>query len=149
MRLLYNDNYSSYNSLLLKAKRPTIEVSRLKRLVIEVFKTFKIFNSRLYAHLFQERFTLCKEKNDLVVNRVKTKTFGEKSLRTLGPKTWNSLPEDVKDLTSLPKFIEFIKTWYGSECRCNICKYAGNPYHYTWTSHTTILAIIFWHFLII
>ena len=50
-------------------------------------------------------------KNDLVVNRAKTITFGEKSLRILGPKTWNSLPEDVKDLISLPKFTEIIKTW--------------------------------------
>ena len=38
-------------------------------------------------------------KNDLVVNRAKTTAFGEKSLRTLGPKLWNSQTEDVKDLT--------------------------------------------------
>ena len=25
---------------------------------------------------------------------------------------------EVKDLTSLPKFTEFIKTWYRPECRC-------------------------------
>ena len=54
-------------------------------------------------------------KNGLVVNRAKTKTFGEKSLRMLGPKIWNSLPEDVKDVTLLQKFTEFIKTWYGPE----------------------------------
>ena len=50
-------------------------------------------------------------KNNLVVNRAKTTTFGEKSLRTLGPKFWSSLLKDVKDLTSLQKFTEFIKTW--------------------------------------
>ena len=70
-----------------------------------------------------------RRKNDLVVNRAKTATFDEKSLRTLGPKISNSLPEDVKDLTSLRKFTELIKTWYGPEC--NICKYSGDPYHYT------------------
>ena len=72
-----------------------------------------------------------RRKNDLVVNRIKTTTFGEKSLRTLGPKICNSLPEDVKDLTCLPKFTESIKTWYGLECIFNIWKYSGNPYHYT------------------
>ena len=61
--------------------------------------------------------------------------FSEKSLKKLGPKIWNSLPEDVKDLASLPKFKEFIRTWYGSECKCNVYKYLGNPYHYTSTSH--------------
>ena len=70
-------------------------------------------------------------KNDFFINRAKTTTFGEKSLRTLGPKIWNSLPEDVKDLTSLQKFTEFIKTWYEPECKCNVCKYSGDPYQYT------------------
>ena len=69
-------------------------------------------------------------KNDFVVNRAKTTTFGEKSLRTLGRKISNSLPEDIKDLTSLPKYTVFIKTWYGPECRCNICGYSGKSYHY-------------------
>ena len=59
-------------------------------------------------------------KNDLVVNNSKTTTFGKKSLRTLDPKIWNSPPENVKHLTPLPKFTEFIKTWYGFECKYNI-----------------------------
>ena len=58
-------------------------------------------------------------------------TFGEKSLTTLGPKIWNSLPEDVKDLTFLQKFTEFINTWQKPECKCHISKYSGDPYHYT------------------
>ena len=77
-------------------------------------------------------------KNGLVVIRTKTTMFGEKSLKTSGPKIWNSLPEDVKVLISLPKFTEFIKTWYGPECRCNICKYSGYPYDYTWTPHASL-----------
>ena len=48
---------------------------------------------------------------------------------TLEPKICNSLPEDVKDLTSLPNFTEFIKTWYEPECRCNIYEYLGKPCH--------------------
>ena len=64
----------------------------------------------MYIH-FKRGSRSVGRKNDLVVNRAKTITFGEKSLRILGPKTWNSLPEDVKDLTSLPKFTEIIKTW--------------------------------------
>ena len=58
-----------------------------------------------------------RRKNELIVNREKTTTFGEKILRSLGHKTWNSLPEDVKDLTSFQKFKEFIETWYGPECK--------------------------------
>ena len=61
----------------------------------------------------------------------KATTFGEKSLRTLRPNFQNYLLEDAKDLASLPKFTEIIKTWYVPECKFNICKYSGNPYHYT------------------
>ena len=97
MRLLYNDSYSSYNSLSWRAEQPTIKVIRLRRLAIEDFKTLKSF--RLYIHIFQERFTLCYEKKWFVVNRAKsTTTIGEKSLRTWWRQIWNFLPEDVKDL---------------------------------------------------
>ena len=44
LRLLYNDSYSSKKSLLLKAERPTMKMSRLRRLAIEVFKTLKSLN---------------------------------------------------------------------------------------------------------
>ena len=69
-----------------------------------------------------------RRKNELVFNRAKTATFGEKSLTTLGPKIWKSLPEDVKDLTSLQKFTEIIKIW---KRKYNIFKYSGHSYHYT------------------
>ena len=42
LRLLYNDSYFSYNSLLLNAEGPTMEVSRFRRLEIEVFKTSRL-----------------------------------------------------------------------------------------------------------
>ena len=131
LRLLYNDSFSSYNSLLIKEERPTMEVSCLRRLAIEVFKTLKSLNPDFVPTYFKKSSHSASRKDDLVVNRAKTATFGEKSLRTVGPNIWNSLLKEVKDLTSLQKFTEFIKTWYGPECKCNICKYSGNPYHYT------------------
>ena len=39
LSLLYIDSNSSYNSLLLKVERPTIEKIRLRRLAIKVFET--------------------------------------------------------------------------------------------------------------
>ena len=81
-----------------------MEVSRLQRLAIEVFKTLiKFLNQDFMCTYFKKGSHSARRKNDLVVNRAKTTTFGEKSLRTLGPKIWKSLPEDVKDLTFLSK----------------------------------------------
>ena len=82
LRLLYNNSYSSYNSLLLKVEQPTMEVSRLRRLTIEVFKTLKSLNPYFMHTYFKKGSHSARRKNDLVINRVKTTTFGEKGLRT-------------------------------------------------------------------
>ena len=76
LRLLYNANYSSYNSLLLKTERPTMEVSRLRRLEIKVFKTLKYLNADFMLTCFKKGSHSGRRKNDLVVNRAKTTTFG-------------------------------------------------------------------------
>ena len=105
-----------------------MEVSRLQSLAIKVFKTLKSLNPDL-MHTYFERCSHSATRAKKT--RSKTTKFGEKSLRTFGPKIWNSLTEDVNDLTSLQKFTEIFKGWYGPECKCDICKYAGSPYHYT------------------
>ena len=109
LTLLHNYNYSSYSSLILKVERPTMEVSCLRRLAIEVFKTLKSLNSDFMCAYFKKASHAARRKNNLVVNRAKTTTFDEKSLRNWDLKIWNSLPEDVKESTSIPKFTEFIK----------------------------------------
>ena len=131
LRLLYNDSFCRCNSLLSNAEWPTMEVNHLWKLAIEVFKTIKYSNPDFMYTYFKKDSHSARRKNGLVINRVKTTTFGEKSLRTMGPKIWNSIPEDAKDLTSPQKFTEFIKTWYKPECKCNIWKHSGDPYHYT------------------
>ena len=42
-----------------------------------------------------------------------TITYGAKSLKTLGPKIRNQLPEGIKPETSYTKFKEYIDTWFG------------------------------------
>ena len=143
LRLLYDDSFSRYNSLLSKAERPIIEVSHLWKLATEGFKTINSSNPDFMYTCFKKDSHFTWKKNDLVINRAKTTTFVEKSLRTLGAKIWDSLLEHVKDLTSLQKFTEFIKTWYEPECKCNVCKYSGDPYPYTWNSQLS-LNIYYW-----
>ena len=86
LRLSYNDSYCCYNSLLLKMERPTIDVSRLRILAIEVFKTLKHLHSDFMRTYFQKGSHSARRKNDLVVNSAKTTTFGEKSFRTVDQK---------------------------------------------------------------
>ena len=39
----------------------------------------------------------------------------------LGPHTWNFLPENIKCITSIITFKDFIKSWLGPKCKCKLC----------------------------
>ena len=52
-----------------------------------------------------------------------TTKFGNKSLRAFGANLWNTLPENIKSITSLLKFKEFIKkAWPGPKDKCSLWK---------------------------
>ena len=52
-----------------------------------------------------------------------TTKYGNKSLRSLGPHIWNSLPKQIKEETNYNKFKNYIDTWFGAKCKCNLCSY--------------------------
>ena len=58
-----------------------MEMSRLRKLAIEVFKTLKSLNAD-FTHTCFKVPTLLGDK--IVANRAKTTTFGQKRLRTVG-----------------------------------------------------------------
>ena len=61
--------------------------------------------------------------NNLKVPQVNQSSFGTKSLRTLGPKIWNELPEEIKSAESLEIFKRIIKMWKGPNCNCSLCRF--------------------------
>ena len=60
--------------------------------------------------------------NDLKTHRFKAFTYGECSLRNLGPNIWNALPTDLKNAKSLLSFKKLINAWDGLNCSCKMCK---------------------------
>ena len=60
--------------------------------------------------------------HDIIVRHHNTATYGDKRLTALGPKIWNKLPANIKSLTSIAKFKEYIRTWFGPSCKCNVCR---------------------------
>ena len=47
---------------------------------------------------------------------------GTETLSFRGPKTWNILPDEIKNSQSLTEFKRKIKTWKPSGCTCRLCK---------------------------
>ena len=59
-------------------------------------------------------------------------TFGSNSLRAMGPKIWNCLPNELKPAENLNSVKNMIKHWDGLTYKCNAChlKYHVNLAHF-------------------
>ena len=121
LRLIYDDNESSYEHILTVANKPNLELRRIRLLAIEIFKTLNNLNPIYLKEIFI--LNTRNDKNKLYVQSQKSKAYGENSLRSLGPKIWNSLPEHFRQYRSIESFKDLINTWSGPMCKCNICSY--------------------------
>ena len=61
----------------------------------------------------------------LVVQSQISMKYGSYSLRSLGPKIWNKLPNEIKSCENLLIFKKMIMNWSGPHCQCGSCKYLG------------------------
>jgi len=100
-----------------------MELKRIRTLAIEVFKTINELNPSFMKNVFSAKKNAKIRPNDILVKSHKTVTYGGKSLTTLGPKIWNSLPSNIKAENSFLRFKEYIATWYGPNCKCNVCSF--------------------------
>ena len=55
------------------------------------------------------------------VANTKTVGYGLQTLRCLGPKIWNIIPNDLKNIPSLPIFKNKISKWTPINCPCRLC----------------------------
>ena len=123
LQFLFNDYKSEYDVLLKKSDKCSMEVRRLRTMALEIYKSLNNLNPLFMENLFIKRNNINRRKNDLNIPTRNTVTFGNKSLRCLGPHIWNSLPENVKEASSFEKFKESINKWYGPNCKCSLCCY--------------------------
>ena len=53
---------------------------------------------------------------------IKTVHYGLQSVRYLGPKIWELVPNNIKYCDSLSKYRKLIKSWRLEPCPCTLCK---------------------------
>ena len=123
LRVVLNDYESSYKDLLQEVNRPTLYVSRMKTIAIEMFKCVK----NIGPSFLRNMFTVQKQPYELrggckfIQPMVRTTTFGINSFRYEGPKIWNNLPEYLKDANEVGEFKQLIQQWSGPKCQCENC----------------------------
>ena len=127
---LYNDSTIEYNQLLNKYSKASMEVKHLRTLALEIFKTLNNLNPEYMKEIFYKTTNLTHRPFNIKVNQNNTTKYGNnttkygnKSLRSLGPHIWNSLPNQIKEGTNFNKFKNYIDKWFGTKCKCNLCSY--------------------------
>ena len=104
LRLIDNDNKSSFEDLLKKDGSVSIHHRNLRTLAVELFKVFKGLSSIIFAEAFTVRQqSQCNMRNYsyFAMPRVKTVNHGLDSLSYIGPKLWDSIPSHMKEVDSI------------------------------------------------
>ena len=120
--MIHNDYDSDYETLLKISETSTMQIKRIKQLVIEIFKTVNNLDPDFIKNICTSKQNAPVRPHDLLTRSHKTVAYSDKILKILGPKIWNALPAEIKCETSLSKFKKFVKLWSGHSCKCNLRK---------------------------
>ena len=82
LRILYNDSTSGYNQLLNKSRKASIEVKRLRKLTLEIFKTLNNLNPEYMKEIFYKTTNLTCRSFNIKVNQNNTNKCCNNSLRS-------------------------------------------------------------------
>ena len=90
LSFLYDDFEASYEDLLSKRGKSTMNVRRLRTLCVEIYKTLNDLNPSFMNSIFKLKINgrefRDKYKLNLNIPKWNQKAFGYKSLKVLGPK---------------------------------------------------------------
>ena len=100
-----------------------MEVKRLRKLALEIFKTLNNLNPEYMKEIFYKTTNLTHRPFNIKINQNNTTRYGNKSLRSVGPRIRNPLPKQIKEEVNYNKFKSYINKWFGAKCKCDLCSY--------------------------
>ena len=98
----------------------TVHQKNLQVLVIEIYKVKNGIMNDIFE-LQNPTHNLRSSCNQFRRENVKTVHYGIQSVRYLGPKIWELVPNNIKYSNSLSKFKKLIKSWKPEACPCRLC----------------------------
>ena len=90
-----------------------------------MFKVSKGLCPEIVKGLFQFRYDIrynLRQRSQFHIPPVRTVFSGTESIKYLGPKIWELIPDEMKELESLWEFKRAIKLWKPTSCPCRLCK---------------------------
>ena len=124
LRITYQDHITTFQELLNKGNAVSIDHRNLQALATEMFKIHRGLSPDIQREIFVPKICLYNlpKNNTFERCQVHSVYHGTESLSFLGPKIWNLVPLELKQLESLEVFKLKIKKWILFECPCRLCR---------------------------
>ena len=123
LRIVYKDNGSSFEDLLMKDNSVTIHERNIQTLGIELYKVVNRISPKImFLILHLNSNSIYPGENDFKTRNVKTVGYGTETIAHLAPKIWSLIPVEIKKSKSLFLFSKEIRKWKPSNCPCRLCK---------------------------
>ena len=124
LRFVFLDFECDYETLLDRAGLPTLELSRKRAILIDVYKNVMHQSPAFLWNSYKPKLInySLRNANTLCIPRSKTTRYGLQSLTTCGVKLWSFLPNNHKSCTNLSRFKSAIETWQDRPCKCKMCR---------------------------
>ena len=104
LRIVYSDKTSDFSELLQKDGSVSIDYQNIQQLAIEMFKVSKGLCPEIVKELFQFRYDIpyfFRQRSQFHIPPVRTVFIGTESIKYLGSKIWELIPDEMKELESL------------------------------------------------
>ena len=125
LRMVYDDDKSSFQDLLSRDGAYTIHERNIQSLAIECYKASRNIGPSLLNDIFkvtEYQGPNLRNKGEFVRPSISSVHFGENSLKFLGAKIWDIVPQEFKDVDTVDRFKVLIKKWEPKLCPCRLCK---------------------------
>ena len=96
----------------------------LQLLMTEIYKTTSSLSPAFMKDIFAVRDTGYDlgQGNDSQLPKVHTTTYGIETISFLGNRLWSTLPNVIKQASTLSIVKSHIKCWKDENCNCRLCK---------------------------
>ena len=124
LRILYRDDISSFEELLVRDNSITAHERNIKLLAKEMYKVKNDILPNALGEFITKRDLRYNLRNHPTFTRDKANTtqYGTESMNILGPKIWDIIPSEIKNAETLDSFNVNIKKWKVKNCPCRLCK---------------------------
>ena len=124
LRITYQDRISTFQELLNKDNSVSIHHRHVQAQATEMFKIHRGLSPDILREIFVPKINLhnLRRNNTFERRHVHSVYHGTESLSFLGPKVWDLVPLELKQLENLEVFKLKIKKWIPFECPCRLCR---------------------------